>query len=596
MLRLFLLLLLIIAAPLHAGAVTAPAKPPRDFAVASAHPLATAAGIRMLEQGGNAFDAAITVAAVLGVVEPYSAGIGGGGFWLLHRASDGKTLMLDAREMAPGAASADMFLDGKGGVDRDKATNSPLSAGIPGQAAALDHLARHYGKLPLKTTLAPAIAFAEKGFPSNPVYTALATFRAPVLMQNPASARIFLADGQPLQTATIRQPELAATLQALAAQGFDGFYKGEVAKKLVDGVKAGGGLWTLEDLAGYKLVEREPIHFKYRDAEIWSAPPPSSGGVALGQMFGMLQQFDYANKNSVDRAHLLVEVMRRAYRDRAEHLGDPDFVNVPVQKLLEPLYLEEIAANISGSHATPSKDLPPVAPPPSGPHTTHFSIIDKAGNRVSATLSINLPFGAGYTVAGTGVLLNNEMDDFSAQPGTPNAYGLVGTAANAIAPHKRPLSSMTPTFMEYGPADNRQLAIIGTPGGSRIITMVFLGLLEALDGKNPQAWVDRPRFHHQYLPDVVEYEPQAFTPELAAALEQKGHRLQQTERAYGDMHVVRWTQKNGLVEAASDKRRLGSAQAGAARPAATAVPAESSANRSSQRAAETDTSKKAAVH
>ncbi len=576
MLRLFLLLLLVMAGPLHAG--TTVIQPPRDFAVASAHPLATEAGIRILEQGGNAFDAAVTVAAVLGVVEPYSAGIGGGGFWLLHRASDGKTLMLDAREMAPGAATADLFLDGKGGVDRDKATNSPLSAGIPGQAAALDHLARHYGKLPLKTTLAPAIAFAEQGFPSNPVYTALAAFRAPVLMQNPDSARIFLADGQPLQTATIRQPELATTLRALAERGFDGFYKGEVAQKLVAGVKAGGGIWTLDDLAGYKLVEREPIHFRYRDAEIWSAPPPSSGGVALGEMFGMLQQFDYAGKNAADRTHLLIEVMRRAYRDRAEYLGDPDFVKVPVPKLLDPLYLEDIAASISGSHATPSKDLPPVAPPSSGTHTTHFSIIDKAGNRVSATLSINLPFGCGYTVAGTGVLLNNEMDDFSAQPGSPNAYGLVGTAANAIAPHKRPLSSMTPTFMEYGPADNRQLAIIGTPGGSRIISMVFLGLLEALDGKNPQAWVDRPRFHHQYLPDVVEYEPKAFTPELVTQLEQKGHRLQQTERTYGDMHVVRWSQKNGLVEAASDKRRLGAAQVGA-------IPAADSGKRTSKNAA-----------
>ncbi|HVK98501.1 MAG TPA: gamma-glutamyltransferase, partial [Dongiaceae bacterium] len=494
---------------------------------------------------------------------PYSAGIGGGGFWLLHQAKDGKTLMLDAREKAPSAATATMFLDGKGGVDRDKATNSPLSAGIPGQAAALDHLARHYGKLPLKATLAPAITFAENGFPSNPVYTTLATFRAPVLMKNPDSARIFLADGQPLANATLRQPELAATLKALADKGSDGFYKGEVAQKLVDGVKAGGGIWSLEDLAAYRLVEREPVHFRYRDAEIWSAPPPSSGGIALGEMFGMLQQFDYAGKNSLDRTHLLIEVMRRAYRDRAEYLGDPDFVDVPVKKLLDPIYLEEIAANISGSHATPSKDLPPVAPPPSGPHTTHFSIIDKDGNRVAATLSINLPFGCGYTVAGTGVLLNNEMDDFSAQPGTPNAYGLVGTTANAIAPGKRPLSSMTPTFMEYGPADHRQLAIIGTPGGSRIISMVFLGLLEALDGKNSQAWVDRPRFHHQYLPDVVEYEPGALPPALTSELDKRGHKLLETERPYGDMHAIRWDLLRGTVEAASDKRRLGSAQVGA---------------------------------
>lgn len=552
-----LLLFLLILVP-----VTVLGAPPREFAVASAHPLATAAGIRILEQGGNAFDAAVTVAAVLGVVEPYSAGIGGGGFWLLHRAADDKTLMLDAREKAPAAAHADLFLDGQGGVDRHKATDTPLAAGIPGQAAAFDHLARHFGRRPLPTTLAPAIALAENGFPANPVYTSLAALRASVLMKNPDSARIFLADGAPLATAILRQPELATTLKMLATQGFDGFYRGAVAQKLVAGVKAAGGIWHLEDLASYRVVERAPIHFRYRGAEIWSAPPPSSGGVALAQMFGMLESFDLKRKTPADRTHLLIEVMRRAYRDRAEYLGDPDFVTVPLPKLLDPLYLEGLAANISAAHATPSAALAPVAPPPSGPHTTHFSIIDREGNRVAATLSINLPFGCGFTVPGTGVLLNNEMDDFSAQPGAANAYGLVGTAANAIAPGKRPLSSMTPTFMEYGPAQDRQMAILGTPGGSRIISMVFLGLLEALEDKAPQTWVDRPRFHHQYLPDVVEYEPAAFTPELLRALEEKGHRLQATERPYGDMHAVRWSRETGGVEAASDRRRLGVAQVG----------------------------------
>ena len=555
---LLLLLALLVSTPLFSATVSEP----KDFAVASAHPLATRAGIQILAQGGNAFDAAVAVAAMLGVVEPYSSGLGGGGFWLLHRASDNSTVMIDAREMAPGAASAGIYVDKDGKVNRDKAINTPLAAGIPGQAAAFDYLTKHYGKLPLITTLAPAIRAAQNGFPVNPVYETLATYRAPILQRSADSARIFLNDGQPFGPGTlIRQPDLAQTLKTLALSGADSFYSGPLAKKLVDGVRAGGGIWTLDDLAQYKVVVRKPVHFTYKDAEIWSAAPPSSGGVLLEEMFGMLSQFQLKGLSEADRTHLLIEVMRRAYRDRALYLGDPDFYPVP-KKLFDPHYLEDLAADISFAHATPSSQLGKVAPPPSGNHTTHFSIIDKQGNYVAVTLSVNLPFGCGYTVPGTGVLLNDEMDDFSAQPGSPNAYGLVGSAANAIAPRKRPLSSMTPTFMEYGPKDNRQMAIVGTPGGSRIITMVFLALLEALDNKPPQAWVDRPRFHHQYLPDVVEYEPGAFSPELIKALEAKGHTLKSTGRHYGDMQVIRWFMNNGIVQAASDKRRLGYAQVG----------------------------------
>jgi gamma-glutamyltranspeptidase/glutathione hydrolase len=559
MLRLTLLFCLLIVSPAWA----APAVAPKDFAVASAHPLATEAGIRVLQDGGNAFDAAITVAAVLGVVEPYSAGIGGGGFWLVQKGGADKPVFIDARETAPASAKADLYVNAKGEVDRDLATNTALAAGIPGQPAAFVHLAKEYGKLPLSRTLAPAIELAEKGFTLNPVYRALAEMRAPVLKRYADSQRIFLDSGKPLtDTTRILQPELAGTLKRLADQGHTGFYDGELAQKLVDGVKAGGGIWSLDDLKHYKVVEREPIRFDYQGATVWSAPPPSSGGIALGQMFGMLGEFNLGGRSDIDRAHLLIEVMRRAYRDRAIHLGDPDFHPVPVAKLLDEQYLQDLAADISGAHATPSKNLGGAVPPPSGPHTTHLSVIDRQGNRVAATLSINLPFGSGYTVPGTGVLLNNEMDDFSAQPGSPNAYGLIGSEANAIAPGKRPLSSMTPTFMEYGPADNRQLAILGTPGGSRIITMVFLGLLEALDGKGPQLWVDRPRFHHQFLPDVVEYEPEGFKPAFLQGLEQKGHVLKDTGRAYGDMQVIHWQMKNGSVEAAADKRRVGSAHVG----------------------------------
>lgn len=558
MLRLTLLFCLFLVVPLWTHAAVAP----KDFAIASAHPLATEAGIRILEEGGNAFDAAITVAAVLGVVEPYSAGIGGGGFWLLQKADGREPVFVDARETAPGAAHKDLYLKNDQ-VDRDLAINTALAAGIPGQPAAFAHLARHYGRLPLRQTLAPAIALARDGFTLNPVYRSLAQARAEVLGRYPDSKRIFLADGKPLSDATrIRQPELAATLQTLAEQGHAGFYEGPLAEKLVAGVKAGGGIWTLEDLKNYRVVERTPIRFSYGEAIIWSAPPPSSGGIALAQMFGMLEQFNLTSRSEVDRTHLAIEVMRRAYRDRAIHLGDPDFYPVPVKRLLERQYLEELAADISGSHATRSRYLDTMNLPPSGPHTTHLSVIDREGNRVAATLSINLPFGSGYTVPGTGVLLNNEMDDFSAQPGSPNAYGLTGSAANAIAPGKRPLSSMTPTFMEYGPAEHRRVALIGTPGGSRIITMVFLGLLEALSGKDPQAWVDRPRFHHQFLPDVVEHEPEGFDPLFLQALARKGHTLAPTERPYGDMQAIQWDLKTGEVKAASDRRRVGYAQVG----------------------------------
>ena len=533
---------------------------PKQVAVASAHPLATQAGIEILQNGGNAFDAAITVAAVLGVAEPYSAGIGGGGFWMLHHAKSGKTLMVDAREMAPGAAHRDMYLGQDGEVDRDKAINSALSAGIPGQPAAFAHIAEKYGQLPLTTSLAPAIALAQEGFTVNPVYLRLVEFRKDVLNRFPESKKIFLLDGKLNADSVIKQADLANTLTALANEGFDGFYKGPVAKKLAKEAKANGGIWTESDLANYKIIEREPIRFDYHGATIWSAPPPSSGGVALAQMFGMLSNFNMSLYNEADKTHLLVEVMRRAYRDRAEYLGDPDFVDIPLKKLLNPGYLENFSSSISLSHATPSSELGLPKQTGSGTHTTHFSVIDKAGNRVAATLSINLPFGAGVTLPGTGVLLNNEMDDFSSKPGSPNAYGLIGSHANAIEPGKRPLSSMTPTFMEYGPADNRQMALIGTPGGSRIITMVFLGLLEALDHKGPQAWVDRPRFHHQFVPDVIQHEPDAFSDATATNLTKKGHTLKNLDRQYGDMHAIRWYMKNGNVEAGSDRRRLGAAQ------------------------------------
>ncbi|PIE41855.1 MAG: gamma-glutamyltransferase [Gammaproteobacteria bacterium] len=533
-------------------------------AIASAHPLATQAGMQILANGGNAFDAAIAVAAVLGVVEPYSAGIGGGGFWLIHRASDGKEVMIDAREKAPMAAHRDLYLNDANQVDRDKATNTPLAAGIPGQAAAFTHLAQHYGKLPLQASLAQAIEYAQHGFPADQLYVDRVQRKLAILQRYPESLKIFANGGQLEQGDIIRQTDLANTLTALAEQGFAGFYKGQVAQDLVAGVTANGGIWTLEDLAGYNIVERQPIRtrFTYNNQPVTliSAPPPSSGGIAIAQMFNMLSHLDLTPLNEVQQTHLIVEAMRRAYRDRAEHLGDPDFYPVPVEKLLNPTYIESLIDNLSHTHATASSDLAPAAPPPSGPNTTHLSVLDRYGNYVSATLSINLSFGSGFTVAKTGVLLNNEMDDFSAKPGSPNAYGLVGNAANAIEPGKRPLSSMTPSFMEFGEPGKQQIAILGTPGGSRIITMVFLGMLEALNGKPPEAWVARPRFHHQYLPDRLFFEEDAFSEQAQAGLTALGHQLHPIKRKYGNMQGILWDTANHHVSAASDPRNIGLAQ------------------------------------
>ncbi|CAD7853923.1 MAG: Gamma-glutamyltranspeptidase (EC 2.3.2.2) @ Glutathione hydrolase (EC 3.4.19.13) [Olavius algarvensis Gamma 1 endosymbiont] len=452
---------------LIAGGAWAADRPPQA-AIAGAHPLATDAGFEVLAAGGNAFDAAVAVSAALAVVEPYSSGLGGGGFWLLHRAADGRERMLDGRERAPLAARPDMYLDANGRFVPELALNGPLAAGIPGEPAALAHLAEQYGRLSLVQSLAPAIRLAHTGFIVDEHYRRFAEQRLAVLRQSPAAAEQFLRDGAaPPTGARILQPDLAATLERLAAAGREGFYTGRTAELLVAGVRAAGGIWTLEDLASYRVVERAPIISYYRGRRVVSAAPPSSGGVLLAQMLNMLARFDLAGSGA-DRAHLLVETMRRAYRDRALYLGDPDTVEVPVERLTHPFYAAGLARDIDPDRATPS--LPAATAARSqGMDTTHLSILDREGNRVAATLSINYTFGSGFVPPGTGVLLNDEMDDFSAQPGAPNLYGLVGGEANAIAPGKRMLSSMTPTFVE----SERGVAILDTPGGSRIITMVL---------------------------------------------------------------------------------------------------------------------------
>ena len=540
---------------------------PAQASVASAHPLATQAGMDILAEGGNAFDAAIAVASVLGVVEPYSAGIGGGGFWLLHRATDGKEVMIDAREKAPLAATHDMYVNKKGQVNRDLAINGPLSAGIPGQPAAFAHIAKSYGTLPLNRTLKHAIHLANQGFQVDRVYLKLAAYREKVLSRFPESHNTFITNNLTTDT-VITQKDLARTLNTLASHGKAGFYQGPLAQQLVDGVTQAGGIWQLDDLSQYNIIERQPITFTYNNnnngnkslVKIVSAPPPSSGGIALAEMFNMLEAMEYPSLDPLTQQHVLVEVMRRAYRDRAEHLGDSDFYPVPISQLTDPIYGQNLAKSINLLKATDSNSLGKPYGNHSGTHTTHLSVIDKHGNYVSATLSINLPFGSGFTVPGTGVLLNNEMDDFSALPGSPNAYGLVGSQANAIEPGKRPLSSMTPTFAEFTVDNHKQVAIIGTPGGSRIITMVFLGLLEAIEGKPPEDWVSRHRFHHQYLPDAIQIEPSTFSKFEKSRLQLLGHKIKPVGRRYGNMQAILWNQQTGKVAAASDPRGVGEAR------------------------------------
>jgi gamma-glutamyltranspeptidase/glutathione hydrolase len=532
---------------------------PPGYAVASAHPLATEAGIEVLRAGGNAFDAAVAVSAALAVVEPYSSGLGGGGFWLLHSGADGREAMLDGRETAPAAASRQMYLDRSGHALATLSRDGALAGAIPGEPAALDYLAAHYGRLGLARDLAPAIRLAREGFALDAHFAAFIASQAERL--SPAARAVFMPDGKPLAAnAPLVQPDLAATLEALAREGHDGFYRGAVARKLVEGVRAAGGLWTEQDLADYRVVLRKPIVTRFRGYRIVSAPPPSAGGVALVEIFHQLAALHWDGGRRPRADAELIEAMRRAYRDRLL-LGDPDFVAMPLARLLSPSYGAQLARSIDPARATPSADLPPPGEWPDraaqeGADTSHLSIVDAQGNYVAATVTVNLRFGSGYMAPGTGVIVNDEMDDFAASVHASNAYGLVGSQANEIAPGKRPLSSMSPSFAS-GP---NGVLVIGTPGGSRIVTMVALGILEFIGGADARQIVNTPRFHMQYQPDRVEFEPDAFDERMQEALRARGYVLQALDHGYGNMQVVVWRQADNFLDAASDPRGVGSAR------------------------------------
>lgn len=543
----------ILAIWLELAAIASSVQAQHMAAIASAHPLATEAGNEILKRGGNAFDAAVAVAAALAVVEPYSSGLGGGGFFLLHRAVDRKEVMIDARETAPAGVKREHYLDASGNPVKGATMQGGTASGIPGTPAGLVHLARAYGTLPLADALAPAIRLAHEGFPVDGRYARIAKIREAALRKMPEATRIFLADGAALTAGyVLKQPELAQTLTRLAGEGVAGFYSGPVARALVDSVNAAGGAWQTSDLERYRVVEREPMRVRYRGATITTAALPSAGGIALTQAFGMLEHLRPAGVSDVDSAHTIAEVLRRVFRDRMQ-LGDPDQVKVPVASLIEKIYINQILKSISPKKATASDTLgPPLGEKLESYNTTHFSVIDGAGNRVGATLTVNWIFGSGLVAKGTGVLLNNEMDDFTLRADLPNSYRLRGSEANAIAPGKRPLSSMTPTFVE----DERGVLILGAPGGSRIISMVLLGILEHL--RVPEVDVTRivslPRYHHQFWPDRIEVEPEGFSADWRAALQGKGHAIQQSSRKWGNMQAVFKSKKTGEALAASDPR------------------------------------------
>jgi len=565
-----LLLFALVLSPAAWAADTAPARAahPDGAAIASGHSLATQAGMEILAKGGNAFDAAVAVSSTLAVVEPISSGLGGGGFFLLHDAKSGKDLMLDARETSPESATPEQFLDKNGNLDRDRSVNGPWSAGIPGLPAALVKLAREHGKLPLGDSLAPAIRVATDGFP---VYARMArgyASRREVMDRYPGTREVYLRNGKPIAEGDIfKQPELAHTLQLLAANGFDGFYRGETGRKLLAGVKQAGGRWTAEELAGYTVKTREPIVFNYHGWKITTASPPSSGGIALASMLQILEPWDLSKLDQAHSTHLVVEAMRRAYRDRTFFLGDPDFVDIPQKVLTSRDYAQGLRATIHPEKATPSDLLSGNPTPLEDDETTHFSIIDSEGNRVGGTQTVNLLYGSGLIPAGTGVLLNNEMDDFALKPGTPNAFGVMGYAANAPAKGKRMLSSMTPTFME----NDDKVVVIGTPGGSRIITMVLLGILGYDAGLDAQQVAALPRYHHQWLPDEISAETGAFSPEVAKQLQAMGHKVELpgdsaeggrgSSHVWGNLQTVEWDRRSNVLSGGSDPRNpVGSAE------------------------------------
>ena len=574
--KLFILLLLVFsgAAAKGFGAAAIPVQAPRAM-VASVHPLASRAGVQMMKAGGNAVDAAVAVGFALAVVYPQAGNLGGGGFMLVRRA-DGKTHFIDYREKAPAAASANMYLDARGDVIADASIVGYKAIGVPGSVAGMVYAEKKYGKLSLERVMAPAIKLAEEGF-ALVAEDARDLREDKPLGQFPESRRIFQRDGNFYQAGEIlKQPDLARTLKRIAGNP-DDFYHGAMARELAAAMQKGGGLITAEDLANYQVKERETVRGTYRGYEIISAPPPSSGGITMIETLNILEGYDLARPGgrSALAMHLTVEAFRRAFLDRAEFLGDPDFSKIPVAQLIDKRYGAAWRESIDPSHASASKDLrrpaifsqleqyaalhsrPGVQPgalaEPS--HTTHYSVVDPDGNAVAVTTTLNDDFGSRVTAEGLGFLLNDEMDDFAAKQGVPNMFGLIQGPANAIGPGKRPLSAMAPTIVLK---DGNLFLVLGSPGGPRIITTVANILSGVVDyGMNIQEAVNAPRFHHQWLPDVISVE-QGFSPASVKRFEGMGHKVK-AEDSWSDGECIMIDPKTRERLGASDKRNHGKA-------------------------------------
>jgi gamma-glutamyltranspeptidase/glutathione hydrolase len=570
MTRLLSLLIAVFAASVAFGQPAPPAPAPiitnaarflpvaaRNGMVATQEKHATRAGVEILRQGGNAVDAAVAVGFAMAVTHPQAGNIGGGGFMLVHLAASNSTIAIDYRETAPAAMTRDVFLDEKGEADPKKSRDSALGVGVPGTVAglALAHERYGSGKFTLAQLIAPAIALARVGFAVEDDLADSLPRALPRLARWPASAKIFLkGDGTPLGRGdTLVQSELALSLQAIADAGPRTFYQGSLAEKIVTAVKQSSGLMTLDDLKNYRAIERPVMRGTYRGYDIASMPPPSSGGAHLVQILNILEGFPLHDLGAESAAtlHLLIEAMKPAYADRAEFLGDPAFVNVPLAGLVSKRYAAEQRKAIDPDRARPADTIKPGTPAAyESDNTTHFSVIDRDGNAVANTYTLNFSYGLGLVADGTGILLNNELDDFAAKAGAPNAYGLVGGDANAPGPGKRPLSSMAPTIVSR---DGRVVLVTGTPGGSRIITTVLQVILNVIDHRmNIAEAVAAPRVHHQWLPDRV-FTERGLSPDTIRLLEAKGHRMVTTATS-GSANSILVTPE-GITGAADPRQR-----------------------------------------
>jgi gamma-glutamyltranspeptidase/glutathione hydrolase len=517
--------LLALSCPGPVGAASrAPVTSEKGMVVSSQH-IASEVGAEILRQGGNAVDAAVAVGYALAVVNPCCGNIGGGGFATLHLA-DGRDVFLNFRERAPLAATETMYLDAKGEVIEGQSLTGYKAVAVPGTVLGLDTLLERYGTMTRGTVMAPAIRLAAEGFVLDQGDSDIIARAAEGLAREPAAAGLFLKEGKPLAAGDrLVQKNLAETLSAIAAKGPDAFYKGSIAERIVAASAANGGVLTREDFASYTVTEEKPIRCSYRGHVIVSAPPPSSGGTTICLIMNILQGYPMAEFGwqSAKSVHVLAEAMRHAFVDRNFRLGDPAFVANPVEQLLSEAHAAEIRAAIDMTKAAKSSDVQPGTPPHGGTQTTHYSIIDAAGNAVAVTYTINALFGAKVIAGDTGFFLNGEMDDFTVKPGTPNLFGLVQGQANAIAPGKRPLSSMSPTIVTRG---GKPFIVMGSPGGSRIITIVVQVLLNVIEhGMTIQEAVNAPRIHHQWLPDQIAVEPFALSPDTRALLEAMGHKI-----------------------------------------------------------------------